>query len=73
MKPYAESVTIPDSAIVEATQWLYGEAGVTAEPSGAATTAAVRCGAFQPNGPTVLVVSGGNIDPATIPSLQAVA
>ena len=73
MKPYAKSVTIPDSAIVEATQWLHGEAGVTAEPSGAATTAALRSGAFHPNGPTVLVVSGGNVDPDTIPSLRAVS
>jgi threonine dehydratase len=36
------------------------------EPSGAATTAAVRSGAIAPSGPTVLVVSGGNVDPALL-------
>jgi threonine dehydratase len=71
MKHLVRSVTIPDSAIVEATQWLFDEAEITAEPSGAATTAALRCGALQVEGPTVLVVSGGNVDVATIPSLKA--
>ena len=70
MEPLAASVTIPDSAIIEATQWLFEEVGITAEPSGAATTAALRCGALRPDGPTALVVSGGNIDAATIPSLE---
>ena len=73
MRSRTQSVTIPDSAIVEATQWLFTEAGVTAEPSGATTTAALRHGAIQPDGPTVLIVSGGNVDVATIPSLKAVA
>ena len=71
MKDLARSVTIPDSAIVEATQWLFGEVDITAEPSGAVTTAALRHGALQADGPTVLVVSGGNIDVATIRSLEA--
>ncbi len=72
MRPFARSVIIQDSAIVEATQWLHNDAGVTAEPSGAATTAALRSGALEVDGPTVLVVSGGNIDPALIPTLQGV-
>ena len=73
MKGRAQSLTVPDTAIVEATQWLLGEANIVAEPSGAVTTAALRSGALQPAGPTVLVVSGGNIDAALIPTLQAVA
>ena len=48
------------------------ETGVVAEPSGAATTAALRHGVIRPDGPTVLVVSGGNVDVSTIPSLVAV-
>jgi threonine dehydratase len=58
----ADAVTVPDAAIAQATLWLRGEAGVMAEPSGAVTTAALRSGALQPKGPTVLIVSGGNTD-----------
>jgi threonine dehydratase len=70
MRSRAASLIVSDTAIIEATQWLAREAEVVAEPSGAATTAALRCGALRPAGPTVLVVSGGNIDPALIPNLQ---
>ena len=72
MKEWARSLTVPDTAIVEATQWLFGEMNIVAEPSGAVTTAALRSGALQPAGPTVLIVSGGNIDAALIPTLQSV-
>ncbi len=65
----AEPVTVSDQAIIEATRWLYQVQGLTVEPSGAATTAALRSGRFVVKGPTVLVVSGGNIDPARIPTL----
>jgi threonine dehydratase len=58
----ADAVTVSDTAIAQATLWLRGEAGVMAEPSGAVTTAALRSGALQPKGPTVLIVSGGNTD-----------
>jgi len=69
----AEPVTVTDTAIVEATRWLHHELGLTVEPSGAATTAALRSGRLRVTGPTVLVVSGGNIDPARIPTLSAAA
>ena len=62
-------MTVNDEAIIEATRWLYLTQGLTVEPSGAATTAALRAGRFTVNGPTVLVVSGGNIDPARIATL----
>ena len=65
----AEPVTVSDEAIIEATQWLYYSQGLAVEPSGAATTAALRAGRFKVSGPTVLVVSGGNIDAARIPTL----
>jgi threonine dehydratase len=67
--PRADSVTVSDQAIIEATRWLYLVQGLTVEPSGAATTAALRSRRFTVSGPTVLVVSGGNIDPARIPTL----
>ena len=72
MKERAQSLTVTDTAIVEAAQWLFQEAGIVAEPSGAVTTAALRSGVLRPHGPTVLVVSGGNIDTALIPTLEAV-
>jgi threonine dehydratase len=65
----AESVTVSDAAIIEATRWLYQTQGLAVEPSGAATTAALRSKRLLVKGPTVLVVSGGNIDPARIPTL----
>lgn len=69
LRGFARPVTVSEPAIVEATRWLYFEQKLVVEPSGAVTTAALRSRAFRPSGPTVLVVSGGNIDPATIEGL----
>lgn len=60
-----DAVQVSDTAIREATVWLDRHADVQAEPSGAATTAALRSG-MAVHGPTVLVVSGGNVDRSTI-------
>jgi threonine dehydratase len=65
----AEAITVTDAAIIEATRWLYLVQGLTVEPSGAATTAALRSQRLAVRGPAVLVVSGGNIDPVRIPTL----
>lgn len=64
-----DAVTVSDAAIAEATVWLHRTGTVLAEPSGAATTAALRAGVLRPTGPTVLVVSGGNVDPADVARL----
>ena len=64
-----DGVKVPDQAIAEATVWLHANAQVLAETSGAATTAALRSGVLKPTGPTVLVVSGGNVDPAAVEAL----
>jgi len=69
----AEPVLVSEEAIAEATRWLNVEQHLVVEPSGAVTTAAVRSGAFRPTGPTVLVVSGGNADPAVLARLTAAA
>ncbi|HXV85273.1 MAG TPA: threonine/serine dehydratase [Gemmatimonadales bacterium] len=71
LKNRAEPVTVTEHAIVDATRWLYFEKQLLVEPSGAVTTAALRSGVFTPTGPTVLVVSGGNVDPASIETLSA--
>ena len=61
-------VTVGDDSIRDAVHFLHRECGLVVEPSGAATTAALRAGALQPFAqlPMVLVVSGGNVDPAEL-------
>jgi threonine dehydratase len=55
-----EVVTVPEESIAPAVAWLFREARVVAEPSGAVTTAAIlRAGEVQPG--TVAIVSGGNV------------
>jgi threonine dehydratase len=53
-------VTVTDEEIAGAVKWLYGEARIVAEPSGAAAVAAALR-VLEPE--TVAVVSGGNVDP----------
>jgi threonine dehydratase len=59
-----EIVTVPEEAVLEAMRWLALEAKLLVEPTGALTLAALQTGAVATEGPTVLVVSGGNVDPA---------
>ena len=61
-----DAAQVTDDAIRAATRWLLAKERLLAEPSGAATTAAVLSGAVQVDGPTVLIVSGGNIELETI-------
>jgi threonine dehydratase len=54
-------VTVDDAAMASAVKWLFREARVVAEPSGAAAVAAaLRDG----DSGAVAVISGGNVDPA---------
>jgi threonine dehydratase len=53
-------VTVDDEAIAGAVRWLFREARIVAEPSGAATVAAVLKSARR-DSRTVAVISGGNI------------
>ena len=66
-------VTVEDAEIVEAVRWAFLDAKVVAEPSGAATIAAVRSGALDRavavDGPVVAIVSGGNIGLTTLAEL----
>jgi threonine dehydratase len=56
-------VTVPDESIAAAVAWLYHNARLVVEPSGAAATAAVTLGLGEPRGTVVAVVSGGNVQP----------
>jgi threonine dehydratase len=58
-----QSVLVEEEEIGQALRFLYHEGGLTVEPSGAITTAALLSGRIRPTGPTVAVVSGGNVDP----------
>jgi len=53
---------VADDALREAVHFLWQQCHLAVEPSGAATTAALRSGGVQAVPPTVLVVSGGNVD-----------
>src|SRR5687768_1704653 len=56
-------ITVSDDQIRAAVRWLFGEANLVAEPSGAAAVAgALVRGAGA--GQSVAIVSGGNVDPA---------
>ncbi len=58
-----EIVLVTDEAILEATRHLILREKLVVEPSGAATLAAVRSGKLKlPDGPVVLLLSGGNAD-----------
>ena len=58
-----QAVQVTDDEIAAAVRFLYEEQGLVIEPSGAVTTAALLTGRARPPGPTVIVLSGGNIDP----------
>jgi threonine dehydratase len=55
-------VTVPDAATTEAVAYLINRMKLVAEPSGAITVAALLHGLVKPRGPTVAVLSGGNIE-----------
>ena len=57
-----EVVTIADADIARAMRHLLDRCKVVVEPSGAITVAALMTGAVRPRGPTVAVLSGGNIE-----------
>ncbi len=57
-----EVVTVDDAALVRAMRLLLDRLKLVVEPSGAITVAALLEGAYVPRGPTVAVLSGGNIE-----------
>jgi len=68
-------ITVEDADIAKAVLWIFANAKLVAEPSGAATTAAVLSGALDAaikiTGPIVAIVSGGNMSPGRIAELSA--
>lgn len=62
-------VTVDDDATARAVVLLLERAKQLVEPSGAVGVAALLTGAIRPASPTVVVLSGGNIDPLVLRSL----
>lgn len=56
-------VTVSDDDIARALIVLLERAKLVVEPAGAVTTAAIMTGLVPADGPTVAILSGGNIDP----------
>ena len=56
-------VTVDDGEIAAAVKWLFDHANLVAEPSGAASVAAVLRQGDRPARGTVAVISGGNVAP----------
>lgn len=68
LREYVDDIiTVAEEEILKAVAVLANEASLTVEPSGALTTAAYlfRRG-FLPQGRTVAVISGGNVDPEVL-------
>ena len=53
-----------DEQITAALRWLFREASLVAEPSGAAAVAGALAGGSSDGGVSVAIVSGGNVEPA---------
>lgn len=55
--------TVDDDEIAAAVRWLYTQASIVAEPSGAATVAAALRESATYTPPVVAIISGGNLSP----------
>ena len=60
----ARVLAVSDSEIEEAVRFAFEHHGLTVEPGGAAALAAVLAGKVEPVADMVIVLSGGNVDPA---------
>ncbi|MEJ2215664.1 MAG: threonine/serine dehydratase [Gemmatimonadota bacterium] len=61
-----DMILVEERGIAPAIRDLYVHDGLIAEGSGAVGVAAIRDGVVEPDGPAVVIISGGNIDAATL-------
>ncbi len=66
-----EHVLVTEDQIAGAMRFALERARLVVEGGGAVTIAAAMAGALHPDGPAVLVVSGGNVDPRQLLELTA--
>ena len=60
----AQAVSVTDSEVEAAIRFAWDKHGLVVEPGGGAALAALLAGKAEPQAGTVVVVSGGNVDPA---------
>ena len=60
----AEALSVSDTEVADAMRFAWEKHGLVVEPGGAVGLAALLTGKAEPREATVVVVSGGNIDPA---------
>ena len=65
------AVQVSDDEIAAAVKFLHDRVKLEVEPSGSAAFAAILAGRIERTGPTVAVVSGGNVDPDLFQRLVA--
>jgi threonine dehydratase len=64
------ALRISEEAIATAVRFLFRHMGLRVEPSGAVAVAALLEGQLRPSGPTGVILSGGNVDPALFERLS---
>jgi threonine dehydratase len=64
-----EMQTVSEEAIIEAVQFLFYRVKLVVEPSGALGVAALLSGAVQASGRVGVILSGGNVDAATMTTI----
>ena len=60
----AGALSVSDSEVKNAIRWVWDRHELVVEPGGAAALASILAGKVEPTEDTVVVLSGGNIDPA---------
>jgi threonine dehydratase len=60
----ARALAVSEAAVREAVRWAWHKHDLTVEPGGSVALAALLSGQVQPKDGTVVVLSGGNVDPA---------
>jgi threonine dehydratase len=60
----ARALSVSDAEVADAIRFAWEKHGLVVEPGAAVALAALVCGKLEPLEETVVVVSGGNIDPA---------
>ena len=59
-----KALSVSDEEVSEAVRFAFNEHGLVVEPGGAVALAALLAGKLAPLEDTVVVLSGGNVDPA---------
>ena len=60
----AKALSVSDAEVEDAIRFAWAEHGLTVEPGAAVGLAAFLAGKIEPAEDTVVVLSGGNVDPA---------